>query len=136
MKNVFLDSDAVLDLLLKREPHHLSIAFVFEQAKLNKIRLHTSSICIVNVHYILKKTYTLDQIKVILNKFFLYVNILSVNSDIIRLALNSFFRDFEDGVQYYTSLKNNINTILTRNIRDYKVDDISIMTPDEFLKIL
>jgi predicted nucleic acid-binding protein len=70
-----------------------------------------------------------------LNKLLVYVDILSVDSDIIRLALNSIFKDFEDAVQYYTSIKNNLDIILTRNIKDYKSTDIPVMTPDEFLGI-
>lgn len=133
MKNLFIDSDVILDLLLKREPHFISAAVLLEKAKSNEIKLHTSSVCAVNVHYILKKSYSADEIGVMLNKFFIYVGILTVDKEIILLALNSNFRDFEDAVQYYAALKNNLETILTRNTKDYRVDDIPVMTPDEFL---
>lgn len=135
MKNIFLDSDIILDLLMQRYPHHMSTSLVFEKAKINELKLYTSSICIANVYYILRKNRTYSQVKIMLNKLFVYVEILSVDSDIIRLALNSFFKDFEDAVQYYTSLKNNLDTILTRNIKDYKSTDIPVMTPNEFLGI-
>lgn len=133
MKNIFLDSDIILDLLLQREPHHLSISLVFEKAKVNELKLYTSSVCITNVYYILRKTHSFEQIKIMLNKFFVYIDILSVDSEIIRLALNSLFKDFEDGVQYYTSLKNNLDTIITRNVKDYKADGLPVMTAEEFL---
>lgn len=136
MKNLFMDSDVILDLLLKREPHFISTAVLLEKAKSNEIKLFTSSVCAVNVHYILRKSYPTDEIGLMLNKFFMYVGILTVDKDIIMLALNSHFRDFEDAVQYYAAIKNNLETILTRNTKDYKVDDIPVMTPVEFLKAL
>jgi predicted nucleic acid-binding protein len=135
VKNIFLDSDIILDLLLQRYPHDISISLVFEKAKSNKLKLFTSSVCITNVYYILRKNRTNSEVKNMLNKLLVYVDILSVDSDIIRLALNSFFKDFEDAVQYYTSIKNNLDIILTRNIKDYKSTDIPVMTPDEFLGI-
>jgi predicted nucleic acid-binding protein len=135
VKNIFLDSDIILDLLLQRCPYDISISLVFEKSKSNELKLFTSSVCIANVYYILRKNHTNSDVKNMLNKLFVYVDILSVDSDIIRLALNSFFNDFEDAVQYYTSIKNKFDTILTRNIKDYKSTDIPVMTPEEFLGI-
>jgi hypothetical protein len=48
--------------------------------------------------------------------------------------LTSDFKDFEDGLQYFTAIENNINTLLTRNLKDYKSAKITIMTTEQFLK--
>ncbi|MEO8514522.1 MAG: PIN domain-containing protein [Ignavibacteria bacterium] len=134
MKNIFLDSDVILDLLLERGQFFRDIALVFEKAKTGDIILHTSSICILNINYLLRKSYSKDAVEEIFNKFFQYVKILTVDSQIIMASLNSNFNDLEDGVQYYCSLNNGINEIITRNIKDYKHSKIPVLTPLEYLE--
>ena len=51
-----------------------------------------------------------------------------------NIALSSDFKDFEDGMQYYTAIENNIKTLLTRNLKDYKSAEIAVMTAEQFLK--
>ena len=51
-----------------------------------------------------------------------------------RGANASNFKDLEDGFQYFTAKENNINIIITRNQKDFRVDDISILTPKQFLR--
>ena len=48
--------------------------------------------------------------------------------------MNSHFKDFEDSVQYFTATENNINGIITRNLKDFKSSQIPVMTAEEFLK--
>jgi len=48
--------------------------------------------------------------------------------------LNSNIKDFEDSIQYFASVKEGIDIIVTRNIKDYPKGTIPIMTPAEFLK--
>jgi predicted nucleic acid-binding protein len=136
MKKIFLDSDVILDLLLERTPHHISMAIVMEKAKDSNAILYTSSVCAVNVHYILRKSHTSEQVNNMLNKFFIYVKIIPVDSDTILLSLNSIFKDFEDAVQYYAALKNNLEVILTRNVKDYVEEQIPVMTPAEYIKTI
>ena len=134
MKKVFLDSDVILDLLLERQPYHHSITLLFEKVKSGEIILFTSSICILNINYILRKSYSRDNVREILNRFLPFVKILSIDSGVIYSSLNSDFMDFEDGVQYYCSLNNEISEIITRNIKDYKPSKIPVLTPIEFLE--
>jgi len=66
----------------------------------------------------------------------IYVEVLEVNSNIIKKSTESLFEDFEDAVQYFTALNSKMDVLLTRNITDYVLDDIPVMKPDEFLKSL
>ena len=42
-----------------------------------------------------------------------------VNDKIIELALSSSFADFEDAIQFYAAIENNISILLTRNLKDF-----------------
>jgi len=59
---------------------------------------------------------------------------LAVTDKVIELALSSDFKDFEDCIQYFTATEENIKTLLTRNLKDYKTAEISVMTAGQFLK--
>ncbi len=50
-------------------------------------------------------------------------------------SLNSNFKDFEDGIQYFISINNGLDTIITKNISDYKNVDIHIFMPNDFLNL-
>jgi len=58
-----------------------------------------------------------------------------LNEKIIDLALNSDFSDFEDAIQYYSALENNIDVLITRNLKDYKKAQISVLTAHDFLNL-
>ena len=82
--------------------------------------------------YKLHKLKTPKEAKEILRKFKLLVHILSLNDKIITLALNdNDFQDFEDGLQYYTAIKNRIDTIITQ--KKIKNAEIPIATAKKYL---
>ena len=51
-------------------------------------------------------------------------------------ALHSSFTDFEDGLQYFTAQSGGASLFITRNIKDYKIDVLPIMTPEQLLASL
>ncbi len=134
VKLVFLDTDIILDFLMKREPFHLASSSVFELAKQGIIKLNASATCFTNLFYVFRKIAGNNKAKQALNSLLIYINVLEVNSYIIKTSLESSFSDFEDAVQYYTALNNKMDILLTRNISDYIQDGIPVMKPEEFIK--
>jgi predicted nucleic acid-binding protein len=59
-----------------------------------------------------------------------------VDERTIDLALASEFKDFEDAIQYYVALSNEIDAIITRNKRDYKVSKLPLLTAEECVELL
>ncbi len=135
MEKIFVDTDIVLDLLSNREPFYIHSAKLFSAADKNEIQIHVSSLAFTNLNYILSKQYSTDKAKKRLLKFKTLVTVLAVNDKIIDLALASDFKDFEDAVQYFTAIENNIKVLVTRNLKDYKSAEIPTMTAEQFLKI-
>jgi predicted nucleic acid-binding protein len=133
MKRIFVDSDIILDLLAVR-PFYAYAAKIFALAYSKKIELYTTAVVLANVFYILRKINGNDKAKEQLVNLRMLVNILPINENIVDMALDSRFNDFEDGLQYFTAKENNILTIITRNIKDYKVKDIFVQTSEEYVK--
>ncbi|MFH0894490.1 MAG: PIN domain-containing protein [Bacteroidota bacterium] len=134
MKNLLIDTNIILDLLAKRHPFYDFAAELFSLADRKKIKLNTSSISIINTSYILSKILSEKDAREILRKFRILVKLLSCDEKIIDLGLNSHFKDFEDSIQYFTATENNIDSIITRNLKDFKSSKIPVMTAEEFLK--
>lgn len=133
MEKIFIDSDVILDLLAEREPFNIPAAKLISLGVENKIELYTSSLCFHNLNYLLSKQSSKAISRQILIDFRKLINILSVNDRIIDFALNSDFSDFEDAIQYHTALENQINAIVTRNLKDYKKATIPVMTAEMYL---
>ena len=131
---VFIDTNIVLDLLLQRRNFLINAEKIFSLAYKGKIVLYFSAVSFVSVTYYLGK-HTNKDIKAVLEDLCKIVKILPFNQRIIENTLHSIFKDIEDGYQYFTAKENNIRIMITRNVKDFLVDDISVVTPEEFLMI-
>ena len=131
---VFIDTNIVLDLLLQRRNFLINAEKIFSLAYKGKIVLYFSAVSFVSVTYYLGK-HTNKDIKAVLEDLCKIVKIQPFNQRIIENTLHSNFKDIEDGYQYFTAKENNIRIMITRNVKDFLVDDISVVTPEEFLMI-
>src|SRR5580693_6217004 len=134
MEKVFVDTDIILDLLSYREPFYIHSANLFSAADKNEIKLFVSSLSFANLNYILSRQFSAEQARKKLFKFKTLVTVLAVTDKIVELALSSDFKDFEDALQYFSATENSIKILLTRNLKDYKNAEISILTAEQFLK--
>jgi len=131
---VLVDTDIIYDLLAHRVPYYTSAAKLFTLADKQKITICISALTIPNLNYLLTKLKSSREAKKILNKFKVLINIIPLNDKIIDLALNSDFVDLEDAIQHYSAIENNVEIILTRNLKDYKTSQIPVMTAEDFVK--
>jgi predicted nucleic acid-binding protein len=134
-RRVFVDTDIIYDLLAKREPFYTAAAHLFTLADEGKIQIFISALSLANIHYLISRQQSGKQAKQILRKFKLLVHITPLNEKIIDLALNSEFEDFEDAIQYFSALQNEIEIFLTRNLKDYKKAQISVLTAQDFINL-
>ncbi len=73
------------------------------------------------MYYVLRKHASHTRVIKSLAKLSDMIGIMSVDESIVKLALKSGFKDFEDALQYYTAQSNpEIELIVTRNIRDFQ----------------
>jgi predicted nucleic acid-binding protein len=134
MKNLFLDTNIILDLLAYRMPFYSEAAKLFSLADKEKVRLSISALCLADANYILSRQKPEMEVRSVLSKIKVLLNVLPLDDKITDLALNSEFRDFEDAIQYYTAIENDQDLIITRNQSDFKESKIPVMTAGEFIK--
>ncbi len=134
MNKILVDTNIVIDLLVKREDFYDETAEIFSLADKKELKLIISSLTFANTNYVLSKQKSAKEAREILRKFKVLVEIINLDDKIIELALSDDeFSDFEDGLQYYSALENSVNLILTRNKRDFKNSKIPTLTAKEYL---
>lgn len=134
MKNLFVDTNIVIDLLAKRASFYEAAAKLFSLADRGKVKLFVSCLTFANTNYILSKMNNPSLAREILTKFKVLVTVADLNDKIVELALNDkSFSDFEDGLQYYSALENEADLIITRNLKDFKNSKIPVMTAQSYL---
>ena len=137
MKNVFLDTNILMDILANRQPFYKSSSEVYKIGLSNKIIFYTSSNTLSTLHYLLKKFVSEDKIRDALDEITDIVKIIPVDLNIIKKSLKSNHKDFEDAIQIISAQSiNDMDCIVTRDLKDYKYAEINVFTPDEFLNTL
>lgn len=135
MDSLYLDTNIILDLIEKRKPFYKYAQSIFSRKDKNLIRLYTSSLNFANLHFIISKKTNKENATNALLKLKTLIDILPLDEKIIQLSLASGFNDFEDAIQYYTAIEHNIPVLITRDIKDYKKANISVMTSEQYLGI-
>lgn len=133
-KVLFVDSDVILDVLEQRKEFYEYSALILSLGDEKKVKLVTTSLVFANVYYLLRKHLGIEKAKESLRKLRIIIDVISVNSKEVDLALNSELSDFEDALQYFTALDNKIEFIITRNIRDYKNPKLIVQTPQQYIE--
>jgi len=133
MKKIFLDSNVLLDLLLDREPFMDNIAQIIENSLSSNIRLCVSPIAVANINYIIGRLENQEKATTQRKKILKIVKVENVGQVIISKATNSKFKGFEDAIQNYCAEESGHQIIITRNTKDYKESNLSILTPKEYL---
>jgi predicted nucleic acid-binding protein len=135
MIDLFIDTDVIIDFLTDRKPFSREAAILFTLIEQKKLKGYASSLTFSNLYYVLRKFETHNKVISKLDSLSKILTIVKVEEQTIRKALASGFPDFEDSIQYFSAIENKkIDVIITRNTKDYKKSDISIMTPGDYLK--
>lgn len=135
MDKILVDTNIVIDLLARRDKFLTEAQELFTLSDRKKVKLYVSSLTFANTHYILSQSLKVENSRKILRRFKVLVDVLPMDDKIIDLSLDSEFKDFEDAIQYYTALENNLELILTRNLKDFKLSKIPVLTARDYLQL-
>jgi len=133
MDRLFIDTNVMLDLLGEREPFYNSAAILATLADKGKVEIFVSALSFSTVFYILSKYESTGKIIEKFRKFRVISKTADLTNKIIDKALTSDFTDFEDAMQYFSAIEKDCNLLISRNVKDFKMADIPVLTPDEYL---
>lgn len=137
MLNVLIDTNVALDFILHRQPLYPTAETIIETANFKIISAYVSAASVTDVYYLARRELRDRNLALQLLKNFLkIVKVAAVFEKEIDAALNLSWRDFEDAVQYSVAKSNEMDYIITRNTEDFSGSEISVITPEDFIKIL
>ncbi|MCF2577592.1 MAG: PIN domain-containing protein [Prevotella sp.] len=131
MKKVFLDTNIVADLFLKREPFCQNSLKLFTLGFHKKITLYVSSLSYATLAYLCRKMKKEERV-LLFEKLRSLTVTTTVDRQTVDMALVSGFDDLEDAMQYYSAISSKVDVVLTRNKKDFVEANVPVMTPDEF----
>jgi predicted nucleic acid-binding protein len=134
---VLIDTDILLDYLIKRQPFLDYADNIVKLLRTKQIKGYVSAQSIINAFYILRSDFTFSERKAVIRGFYYMVTICNVSGDMVLNALeDETFSDFEDCVQMQCAISVNADFIITRNTKDFINSKIKAVTPAEFLGLV
>lgn len=115
MKNVFLDTNILIDYVLNR-PGGNDAEQLLMHGRNCDIRLAASLLTFANMAYILKGKIDIRDFFTMLTGF---VNVLPMDGGQLQAALGKQVRDFEDMLQFQCAKAGGCDVIITNNKRDF-----------------
>ena len=135
MTRLFLDTNIVVDLLEGREPFCYDAAQLFTMAHDKKVELLVSPMTFSTASFLLRK-HGSEGVRNLLSNLRQLVRVTTSDERTVDDSIVSWFKDFEDAMQYYTALKAKADIIITRNGKDFTPSKIPVMTATEYLATL
>lgn len=131
---ILIDTNVLIDYILKREPYTESAEKILFLCKNRKIDGCIGAHSVMNMFYILRKEMTVNEIRLFIVSLSKVTDIIGVDKPkIFRAIVNENFKDFEDCVQMECAKEFCADYIVTRNIKDFQNSVIKPILPDEFL---
>lgn len=134
MKKVFLDTNFIIDYLIRPE-YSLSASTVLREGRRKGYKFFVSFLTVANFAYINRKM-PQENLCQLLNGIIEAFEIADNTSHHLKDATMINASDYEDAIQYVTALSKGCEAIITRNGKDFAYSSLPVYTPDEFLNAL
>ena len=133
MKKVFIDTNIFIDYIDNREGADLA-QNIFNIAAKGKIILYASTLTFANMAYVIKKRRTREEVLNILGHFEQCVEVLPMDRQQLRNAIDQPCKDFEDMLQYQCAAAGNSEVFVTNNVKDYReFCELPLLSSRDFL---
>ena len=132
MKKIFIDTNILLDVILRREEFYKNAAGIWADCESGKVRGFVSAISLNNMHYVVRKRVApeiaLEYVRLVLNVF----SIVPLDESILRLAVDLPQKDFEDAIQTFSAVQVKADCIVTRDRSHFSGNYMPVVSPDEY----
>ena len=133
---ILLDTNVVLDVLLKRDPWQADASAIWLAIDGGSITAYLTASSVIDIFYVARRLTDIvrarQSVQVCLDAF----NIGAVDRSTLERAQALSGSDFEDNVQIACAELNGLDAIVTRNSADFEGSPIAIWSPAECLKQL
>lgn len=130
MKNVFLDTNILIDYVLGRT-HGEDAEQLLQHGKNGSVSLSASYLTFANMAYILKGKVDIYEL---FHDLHIFIVVQPTNDAQLVAAMSQRVRDFEDMLQYQCAKAAGCDVIVTNNVRDFTdFCNLPVMSAADFL---
>lgn len=129
-----IDTNVIIDYALEREPFWNSSEQIFLLIEAQELIGYVSGSTFGDLYYIIRKQRGHDWALAFLVRLAEFCQVATVDQLVITTALTAQFKDFEDAVQYAAALEAEVDVIVTRNTKDFRIATPQVMTPDQLIQ--
>ena len=134
--NILIDTNVLLDYLLTREPFYEDAKKVILKCTEGEVKGCIAAHSIPNMFFILRKDYDAKDRREILCSLCKIFEIEGIDKAKLVSGLeNEDFSDFEDCLQMECAKAYGAEYIVTRNVSDYVISEVTAILPEDYLKL-
>ena len=133
---IMIDTNVVLDVLLRREPFFQASYEVMKRSALEQVEGFVSATAATDIYFLLRRALKDDQAaKDGLERLLQLVGFADALGEDVHAAIASNMADFEDALVSAIAARCHMDYIVTRNARDFKDSPVKSLEPREFLDL-
>jgi len=132
-KNVLLDTNICLDVILDRKPFAVKSGEIINKGELGVYSAFVAAHSFDTLFYILENKIGRKRAYVGIEILRNVCLVADVSKLVIDNALKEKWPDFEDAIHYQAALNSGCNAIVTRNPSDFKKASLPVLSPQQFL---
>lgn len=131
---IFLDANILISVLNNEYPKFTYTSRILSLTENKKYTLFTSPVCLaIAFYYAEKKSGT----KLAKQKIGLLANHLNISEatkvDVINAIENKKVNEFEDGLEYYSAIREKCKCIITEDVKDFYFSEIEVLNSRDFM---
>ncbi len=136
MKRVLLDTNVVLDVLLRRAPHYAASAAVWSAVETRQTEGLLSGHAIATIFYLIRKESGSANARRIIASILQVFRVAAVDESVIKEALRVDAPDFEDSIVAAAAFLADCDYIVTRDPRGFRKSRVRPLGPEAVIPIL
>ncbi len=128
-----LDTNIVLDLILRRAGFIQDAEAIFRAQDQGKLEAYVSAITPATVYYITRRAVGSAVARQAVADLLTATSVCAVNQSVLKHAVGLPLADYEDAIQLACALADKLDAIVTRDPDDFKGSPIPVFSPAELL---
>lgn len=133
---VLFDTNVILNVLLKREPHAPTAVRLFATVEYGMLTGLIPASVVPTLYYLAHKIVGNRQARVHLRNILKLFEVAPVNRAVLEDAFQMHVPDYGDAVIHEAARHAGADGIVTRNGQDFKYATLRVYAPDELVRIL
>lgn len=131
-----VDTNVVLDVLLKRQPFVWNSSLILDAVEKSQVSGYLCATTVTTLDYLLNKALPRKTATEMISKLLTLFEIAPVNRSVLENALSSRMKDYEDAALAESASICGCDLIVTRNIQDFAKSTVPAVDTIQFLAIL